>query len=221
MGSVRNLLVRGNGKLGENIHAWSLPAGGKYCPGSSDLCESVCYARSGRFLLPFVRERLEENYRISRRPGFADRMIREVKRRWVQVCRVHVSGDFYDAAYAEAWLKVFRACPRAKFFAYTRSYRVADVEPVLREMSLLRNVRLWYSCDAQTGIPGRVPVNVRVAWMMEDENERFEIADLVFVVRRLRKGAPKRVGLALVCPNERPVDKAKGLNCTTCGKCWK
>jgi len=41
--TIRNLLTRGNGKLGEGIRAWSLPAV-ETCPGRSDLCARVCYA---------------------------------------------------------------------------------------------------------------------------------------------------------------------------------
>lgn len=43
MSTIRNLLTRGNGKLGEGIRAWSLPAV-ETCPGRSDLCARVCYA---------------------------------------------------------------------------------------------------------------------------------------------------------------------------------
>ena len=38
MGTVPNLLGKGNGKLGENIHTWSIPAVDT-CPGRSPLCE--------------------------------------------------------------------------------------------------------------------------------------------------------------------------------------
>jgi hypothetical protein len=54
---IRNLLTRGNGKLGEGIHTWSLPAV-ETCPGRSDLCSRVCYARSGRFRTRTMQARL-------------------------------------------------------------------------------------------------------------------------------------------------------------------
>ncbi len=56
----RNLLTRSNGKLGEGIHAWSLPAV-ETCPGHSALCERVCYARTGRYRTQFMQDRLAEN----------------------------------------------------------------------------------------------------------------------------------------------------------------
>ena len=60
MPHIQNLLSRGNGKLGEGIHAWSLPAIDS-CPGRSDLCSRVCYARSGRFKTRTMQSRLAEN----------------------------------------------------------------------------------------------------------------------------------------------------------------
>ena len=60
MSIVRFLLTRGNGKLGEAIHAFSLPAVST-CPGRSALCERHCYARHGRFRTDMVRDRLQAN----------------------------------------------------------------------------------------------------------------------------------------------------------------
>jgi hypothetical protein len=42
---LRNLLVRGNRKLGESVHSFSVPAVDT-CPGRSAPCERACYARS-------------------------------------------------------------------------------------------------------------------------------------------------------------------------------
>ena len=95
MPNVRNLLTRGNGKLGEGIHAWSLPAV-ETCPGRSDLCSRVCYARSGRFKTRTMQSRLAENLAAAEADGFTARITTEVHRRGVQTLRIHVSGDFFD-----------------------------------------------------------------------------------------------------------------------------
>lgn len=219
-GNGRQLLSQGNGKLGGQIYHWSLPAG-ITCPGKSGLCSGCCYATKGRFLLPYVRTRLEENYQRSLEAGFAKAMSREIRRRWVQVCRVHVSGDYYSADYALKWLRVFRSCPRARFYCYTRSYRVQEIEPVLCEMALLRNVRLWYSADSEIGVPPRVPANIRVAWLQETEDDAFDNVDLVFRVRRLRRQSPAEVNGAMVCPSETPEGQVAEVTCATCRFCWK
>jgi hypothetical protein len=219
MSTLRNLLAVGNGKLGGNIHAWSIPAVDT-CPGRSSLCESVCYAKGGRFRIGYVRARLQDNLELSLRDDFAERMIAEVKRRWVQVCRVHVAGDFFSPDYAAKWLQVFRACRKVKFYAYTRSWRVPEIEPGLREMARLRNVRLWYSADRETGVPALLPANVRVAWLLDREDADSETADLLFVVRRLRRSA-SRLALPVICPAETLQGKEKGTDCGLCGKCWR
>jgi hypothetical protein len=84
-------------------------------------------------------------------------MIGEIRRRWVACVRIHVSEDFYSAEYVRKWAAVARACPATRFYAYTRSWRRPDIAAALAELSRCRNVRLWYSCDRDTGIPARVP----------------------------------------------------------------
>ena len=53
-------------QAGEGIHAWSFPAV-ETCPGRSELCTRVCYARSGRFRTRTMQSRLAEN--LAARPG--------------------------------------------------------------------------------------------------------------------------------------------------------
>jgi len=213
------LLTLGNGKLGASIfHFDLLPK--VTCPGKSLICAQVCYALTGHFMFPQVRERLEWNYEQSRRPDFAARMSDEIHRKGVLVVRPHVSGDFYGREYTGKWLAIMRACPHVRFFAYTRSWRVPDIEPVLRLMADLKNVRLWYSADRDTGEPSDVPDGVRVAWL-QDGKVGPELSDLVFRVRKLRREPRQRIGLALVCPHETPAGKERGVNCGSCGHCWR
>src|SRR5438105_591801 len=110
MRSVRPLLAMGNGKLGQSIFHFDLPAVST-CPGRSAVCEQMCYARRGRFLFPQVQERLRWCFEQSRRADFATRMATEIRRKGILLVRVHVSGDFYSAQYAAKWLAVMRQCP--------------------------------------------------------------------------------------------------------------
>lgn len=216
MSSVANLLSKGNGKLGENIHHWSIPAVDT-CPGRSNICETHCYARSGRYRTDIIRDRLNENLQASKAKGFISRMAKEVQRRWVQVCRIHVAGDFYDVGYARKWVSIARRCPRTIFYSYTRSWRIDTIEPVLREMATLDNVRLWYSADSETGIPPMTE-GVRIAWLQDQGDGAMETVDLVFRVRRLRREPARRIGLSLVCPVENGSDRK--TDCGTCRHCW-
>lgn len=153
--------------------------------------------------------------RAIREEGFAARRAAEIRRRWAACVRIYVSGDFYSAEYVRKWVAVSKACPGTRFYTYTRSWRRADIAPALAELARCKNVRLWYSCDRDTGIPEAVPRRVRLAWMQVDAGELPARADLVFRVGRLRKVVAKRVGLALVCPVE---NGATGHR-TDCGRC--
>ncbi len=219
MATVRALLALGNAKLGRAIHHFDLPAV-QTCPGRSAVCESVCYARSGRFHSDLVRERLRWCLRQSQRADFADRMVSEVRRKGALVVRVHVSGDFYDAEYAQKWLAVFRRCRAATFYFYSRSWRVAGIEPVLAAMAALENVRAWYSADADTGLPDPLPPGARVAWLQAAANDPV-LGDLVFRDRPVRAELRPRFGLPVVCPNETPAGRRAEVNCGNCGHCWR
>jgi hypothetical protein len=212
METLRNLLQLGNTKLGEGIYTFSLPAIAT-CPGASPSCRRECYALRGRFI--FLRRAYRRYLAASQEPGFAARMIREIRRRWAGCVRIHVSGDFYSAEYVRKWAAVAHACPTTRFFAYTRSWRNPDIATALAELSRCPNVRLWYSCDQDTGIPSRVPRRVKLAWMQTSADDTPTRADLVFRVRRLRHTVAKRVALAVVCPAE---NGATGHR-TDCGRC--
>ena len=81
------------------------------------------------------------------------------------------------------------------------------------------NGRLWYSCDRDTGVPGAVPEQVRVAYLRTDERDQ-PAGDLVFRIRRLRRRPFKRINLVLVCPVENGAT-GHGTVCERCGVCWK
>jgi hypothetical protein len=213
-----NLLTRGNGKLGESIHAWSLPPA-LTCPGRSALCERHCYARKGKFLAPDVKARYERNYQTAMSPYFEKMMRAEIRRRRCAIVRVHVSGDFHSPAYVDRWYNITVWCPRTIFYAYTRSWRVPAMVDGLRDLGGLRNFRLWYSADAGTGMP--VGGGARVAWMATRGDETVPAGvSLVFRVRGLRSDPRRRMGLSMVCPTETGLPGCKDVTCTSCGRCF-
>jgi hypothetical protein len=214
--SVRPLLSLGNDKLGATIHSWSIPAV-QTCPGRSCTCERVCYATHGRFLTAQSKAAMRWRWQQSKRPDFAERMLDEVFRRGVLVCRIHVAGDFYSPGYLSKWIEIAAGARNTRFFTYTRSWRVEKIEPLLRSFAALDNVRLWYSADSDTGYPPRVPPAVQIAWLQNTTAVPRQ-ADLLFQVRGLRKLS---LPLAIpVCEQETPQGKARGVNCANCGVCW-
>jgi hypothetical protein len=215
---VRGLLVQGNKKLGESIHVWSLPAV-ETCPGSSVICRSACYATKSRFLLDAVRDRLSWNLEQARRDDFVSRMVKEIRVKGCLVVRVHSAGDFFDEVYAAKWLEIMRQSPKPRFYWYSRSWRCAEIAAVLEQMAALKCCRAWYSVDAETSIPERIPPGVKLAFLQVEADQQPELADLTFRIRRLRKES--RVGLPMVCPNETPQGRSNDTNCGNCRRCFQ
>jgi acetolactate synthase regulatory subunit len=217
---VRFLLTRGNGKLGEAIHAFSLPAVA-CCPGRSALCERHCYAKAGRFRTDVVRDRLRANLAAAEAPDFVARVVREVRCRGVKVLRIHVAGDFHSATYTRRWASIARRCPATLFYAYSRSWRSPEVAPALAELAALSNFRLWYSADRETGLPADVPAGVKVAFMQAGPADDPSGASLVFRTHGLRQAPAKRVSLVTVCPTEAGGPRAADVTCTSCRRCYE
>ncbi len=213
--SPKFLLGTGNLKLGEMIHTWSIEPV-KTCPGRSTLCEKSCYALKGHLLLQVKSGRYTRKYEESKRRDFSARMIREIRFRGCSVVRIHVAGDFYSPAYVRRWMKVIAACRKTKFFCYTRSWRIPAIRAELETMAAMKNVRLWFSCDRETGIPDQPPDRVRLAYMAVDDADVPKTPpDLVFRVKRTT--VQKKSGGSLVCPAE---NGASGhVKCATCRLC--
>lgn len=208
----RQFLQLGNSKLGSCIHNWSLPAG-LTCPGATDVCQSNCYAKRGRYHFAKVQEALQWNYEQSLRDDFVNRMTREIQEQGVLVLRIHVSGDFYSKAYAEKWLTIIKRFPRMRAYFYTRSWRVPEIVPTLRKMAGLSTCRAWFSVDKDASI--KAPKNVRLAYLQVDDELPAD-SELILRVRRLRKTLAE---LPQICPAETP--QGKGQNCAGCQRCFR
>lgn len=214
--TARGLLVQSNEKLGGSAFHFDLPPV-RTCPGRSKLCEGVCYAQTGRFRFPQVRERLEWAFEQSRRADFVGRMVDELYRKGVLLMRWHVAGDFYSPDYCKKARAVVEALSGVRFWAYTRSWRVPKLADILWGIAELDNFALWLSADDETGYPPYVPDGVRVAWMQTDESP--EQADLVFATREVRK-QPARINLDLLCPTETDAGMRAGTTCSSCQYCF-
>lgn len=210
------LLQLGNSKLGRAIHVWSIPAL-ETCPGSTDVCRSLCYALRHRFRFDSVKRRLDWNLIQSLRDDFVERMTAEIRAAGVLVLRLHVAGDFYGAEYVRKWVAIVKRSPRVRFFGYTRSWRIPALLPALEELAASSAMRLWYSADEESGVPTSVPPTVRIAYLQTSAHPPPQGVDLVFRPTRLRKlpASP------LVCEHETPLGKHSGVTCGSCGRCFR
>lgn len=218
------LAAPSNQKLGIGIHSFSLPAE-ETCPGSTETCRLLCYAKQGHFHQPNVKRRYEANYRASLLPDFADQMVAAVRSSYARIVRVHASGDFYSAAYAEAWIAVAARCRGTDFFWYTRSWRNPAILPALSAMAAMPNVFGWWSEDRDTG-PSPATPGARVAFMVDSVADEALVdgrASIVFRTRghKAKTGhALKRIAERLVCPVEQGVKRSVPITCSTCRICF-
>lgn len=212
----RFLLSKGSTKLGESIFGWALEAGAT-CPGKTPTCSHWCYASHGRFCTEQMKARNAWRLGQAKKAGFVDRVCDEIFRRGVLILRVHVGGDFFSPKYTQKWIEIAARNPNVKMFAYSRSWRVEKVRPLLYAWGALPNVRLWLSAD-RDAYPKNVPQGVRVAYMQVAEEDAPR-GDLTFQVRRLRKlslpTAPP------ICGQETVQGKRQGVNCSNCSVCWQ
>lgn len=213
----RWLLSKGNSKLGEGIHGWTIPAVST-CPGRTETCERVCFGTHGRFVTETMQRLNAWRYEQSRKASFADMMTDEIVRRGVLVLRVHVVGDFATPRYTQKWIEIAARSPNTRMFCYSRSWRIEKLRPLLYAFGALPNVRLWLSADRDSGLPENVPEGIRVAWLQVDETLPAG-GELTFQVRKLRKMSLPTVGP--VCEQETPLGKSKGANCGSCRFCWE
>lgn len=217
--TLASLFGKNNDKLGR-VLTFSLPAG-KTCPGKSQICFTKCYARrrASRFSCPGTINKYASNLERTRRSDFARSAIRILQRQKPgALVRVHVSGDFYSARYTAKWTRIMRECPHLTFWLYTRSWRIPTISTALEEMAKLPNVRLWYSCDTETGAPKKIPKNVRVAYMQTRHGESGKKVDLYFREHEVRDTVVKKIDGTLVCPVENGV--TEGVTCTKCRICF-
>ena len=215
--ATKKLLVRGNRKLGKDIFAFNLPPI-TTCPGATEVCKSYCYANRtvtqyGAALVAALNVR----YTASKLPDFVKILSDEITATHsIKTLRIHVSGDFYDAAYIRSWEKIIQAFPSIVFYAYTRSWRVPKLLTQLERLRRLPNMQLWYSTDVEAS---NAPEGHVCYMATSDADNAPDDAILAFRVKR--KTLLKRSGSkAIVCPFENGVKPKEPLSCSKCGICY-
>jgi hypothetical protein len=222
------LLTPGNRKLGlDQLVIWGFGIPSRdTCPGKTQVCSKYCYSANVEARFPTVHAHYVRNLQASKRADFTSRLLAEIIANNAKVVRLHTAGDLYSAHYARKWLEVMRAAPHVRFFTYSRSWVIPSIRHVLVKMSRLKNVRIWYSIDRETGLPDKVPKRVRLAYLQTRQDEIPLTADLVFRTTFLRKNVqkwqPTFEGRALVCPEENGVKLAAGqMTCAQCQYCLR
>jgi hypothetical protein len=154
---------RGNTKIGRAL-TFSLPSR-LTCPGASPWCLRRCYAFRYERLRPFCLDAYGRNLSLSLDTDkFVQTMVAMLPR-GLRAVRIHVSGDYYSAAYSAAWIRICQARPDSLFWSYTRAWSVPAILPSIEALRSLTNVRLFASCDVTMPLP---PAGWRTAFIEED-----------------------------------------------------
>lgn len=197
---IREVVLRfkrnfgGNKKLGK-VYAWSLPPR-ITCPGKTDLCSSICYVDQYTGRYPLVMGSYRRSLEISKLKSFREILTEALSRLNTGIMRIHVSGDFYSAKYAEDWFAALEMNPHIKPFAFTRSWRVPEINAVFKEHGF--PPWLMASTDPETGVH---PSEFREARMVTEP------------LYNIRKGFSIRP--KLLCDEQ--INPAR--SCSDCGRC--
>lgn len=224
-------IVMGNAKIGA-ISQFSLPAGqnfrGASCPGATEFCESLCYAKSALFMMHEWKYYVNWAYVTL----FPKQFIEIWKNASLTgVVRMHVGGDFFSPEYVNVWSDIISQRKYTRFYAYTRSWqngkgelRREFIKP-LKNLAALENMRLVLSCDRETGVPpaSLIPTAIR-AWLAADDKDLPpESVELIFRDHSGMKATVSQMGGTPVCPVERSpkYKKVDGkITCQNCSWCW-
>lgn len=135
--------------------SWSLQAL-ETCPGSKnadgslvDAC-SGCYATTGMYNMPNVKQPRIDNKLAWKQPDFVKDMVQAIKKdkyfRWFD------SGDMYQLSLAQKIYLIMRDTPETQHWMPTRMYKFAKFAEIIAKMEALPNVVVRFSSDSITGV---------------------------------------------------------------------
>lgn len=211
-GYVKPLLKNGNAKIGKGVYhfstvptdaeSYTFSVGGKSYTVAGTCCCTCrnaktgkidCYACSGHYSRANVRASLGVNTFLARYClDFCKRaIIAQIIADNIAVCRVHVAGDFFGAAYIEAWREIAVTFPAVAFWTYTK---VDAAESAFDEIGNFNVVR--------SKIPGF----------------GFNFGEIAYI-QTLYNALTARGESVYIC--KCGFDKENPAHCITCGACRK
>ncbi|MBN2458989.1 hypothetical protein JXB28_01785 [Candidatus Woesearchaeota archaeon] len=151
---VKNLLIKGNSKMGSEVYLFNLPPV-KTCTPTSWCLEGrngkpSCYALRGYYTFKNVSDRLDQRLEITKQEDFVERMSEEIQKKKVVFFRFHASGDFYSEEYALKVGEIAKNCPNTLFRTTTRR---RDLAEVVKELNAIPNLIVRESLDWERPIP--------------------------------------------------------------------
>ena len=177
------------------------------CPFATKLCKHFCYAVKAETAYPSVLPSRTKHLALSKQDDFVERMIYTIEAYLTRpsykdakkiVIRIHESGDFYNQAYANKWIKIadyFRYDKRIVFMAYTKS--------------IIFFCNSIYS-DTKKYIPSNTVVRYSI-WGDTNKND----------IRLAKKwGIPTYSAVEHFTKDIPSQNRCRCKDCATCNKCW-
>ncbi|MDO8272424.1 MAG: hypothetical protein Q7U82_10995 [Gammaproteobacteria bacterium] len=192
-------LESGNKKVGfkskaySSVFVWNMPTV-RTCPGASKWCLTHCYNADERKEV-YAHDKWEVNLLCfeRNRSELEQFLINELNKPIGRCAvRVHSSGDFFSNDYIRFWRRISEKCPKASFWAYTRSWAVGELLDDLEILKSQHNFQLFASWDKTMPDP---PNGWRVSFVYSQDTDSA-----------LMPG--------LLCPEERT-----HTNCAKCRYC--
>lgn len=172
---------QGNAKLNKAIWTMSLPAGftcfgadeclsyadkltGKIKDGAN--CKVRCFSASEEALFPNVRDSRWYNFEILKSLKSEAEMVAVILDSLdekAEICRPHVSGDFFNQKYFNAWMEVARQRPNTIFYAYTKS------------------IPLWINAMSENRIPDNFKLNASLGGKFDNLIYKFGLKSVKIV----------------------------------------
>lgn len=184
----------------------------------TQVCAAVCYAKKVVNHRRTAAIRYNENLQLLKQGA----MLSLASMPANALLRIHVSGDFFSRQYIEQWVRELAARPDITAWAYTRSWRVAKLAKLLHQLAALPNMTLLLSADRESGLPGKVWCECRVAWMaINDTDQPPAPVHVAFRVKHHRPMATLKRMNGLVCPKESGAPGAEHVTCSSCKWCYR
>ena len=152
-GYINPLLINGNAKLGKGVWTFSTLAGTEiynvsvnsvnYAVKGTCACDCKgCYAKSGFFRMNSTVKSLAVKTILSREHmDFVKRaIIAQILADNITLCRIHASGDFFSAEYAEMWKEIAETCDGCRFWTYTKVRDFENLFDGLQNANIVKSV---------------------------------------------------------------------------------
>lgn len=216
----------GNIKLGIEISNNSLPPGDT-CDGKTEVCWEKCFGMKAHYTSEHVKAAHQANWLHTKTTDFVTDAVMWLRKMRTDLHRIHAVGDFYACeeprapnAYIRDWITIIDNLPSMHFFAYTRQWRVPELQDALRELARRDNMTLWLSCDKDTGCPPRWAQCKRAYMSVDDRDSPRYKVQIVFRAGSRRVARKRDDNGYLICPYEQGVKRQVKITCAKCGICF-